>query len=479
MELIEFITSLKWQDVVDILLNSYLLFRLYVLFRGSRFVRAVPVVGMLWLLKEGAMAMGLVVTSWAIQGIMAAAALILIIVFRDEIATVFQAKNLKSFLWGFPSHRVHSPIENIVESVYELGRKKTGALLVFPRKKKIGNLIQGGLAWNGSISKEMLLSIFFDGNPVHDGAAVIRGDQVTDVGVILPLSKRDDLPSKYGTRHRAAIGLSEASDALVVVVSEESGNVTAVKNDDIIDVKNNVELEAILKDHTGTGTDQESNRVKETTEFGLAGFACFLLITILWFGLSRGKETITTITVPVEYTDIGQNFEIIEVSANNVSLHLSGSKTLIKSLRTEQIKVLLELSNASSGNNSYTITNEDVVLPPGVSLKKVEPVKVDVLMDKTINKKLPVQPDWTGKMPEGLILENAVIVPEFIEVTGGKNILDNITTLYTEKIQLDSIRKTGTISVGVALSPASLKFAEGAKKTVLMRCKVKSRSIKG
>ena len=122
--------GLRWQDLFDILFNSYVLFRLYVMFRGTNVIRVLIVISLLWFAKQLSLAMGLIITSWVLQGIITVAALVIIIVFRNEISTILQTKSLKSFFWGFPQYQFQTPISIIVESVYELARKKIGALIV-------------------------------------------------------------------------------------------------------------------------------------------------------------------------------------------------------------------------------------------------------------------------------------------------------------------------------------------------------------
>ena len=100
--LISFLSTIRWQDIVDVVLNSYILFRLYVLFRGTNVIRVIAGIALLWIFQRLAAGMGLIVTSWAMQGIIAGAALIIIIVFRNEIRNVLQAKNIRAILWGFP-----------------------------------------------------------------------------------------------------------------------------------------------------------------------------------------------------------------------------------------------------------------------------------------------------------------------------------------------------------------------------------------
>ena len=237
--LLHFLSTIRWQDIVDITLNSYIVFRLYVLFRGTNVFRVLVGMAFLWFFQRIAVSMGLIVTSWAVQGITAVAALIIIVVFRNEIRSVLQAKNLKAILWGFSDKPFHTPIEIIAESINALSRRRIGALMVFPAKDDLEELIQKGIRWNGLVSKEMITSIFWPDNPVHDGAVIIQGDRITEVGVILPLSHSNDLPPIYGTRHRAALGLAETTDALIVVVSEETGKVVVAEDSKIIDINGN------------------------------------------------------------------------------------------------------------------------------------------------------------------------------------------------------------------------------------------------
>ena len=211
-----FFSSIRWQDVLDITLNGYILFRLYVLFRGTNAFRVLMGIALLWFLQRISSSLELVVTSWLVQGILAVATLIIIVVFRNEIRAVLQARNIRSIFWGLPRASMQTPVQIIVESAFELAGRRTGALIVLPGNEDLSESVHSGIRWRGVVSKEMIVSIFWPDNPVHDGAIVIQGDEVTEVGVILPLSHRQDLPSFYGTRHRAAAGLAETTDALAV-----------------------------------------------------------------------------------------------------------------------------------------------------------------------------------------------------------------------------------------------------------------------
>jgi uncharacterized protein (TIGR00159 family) len=466
--------SFRWQDIFDILLNSYILFRLYVLFRGTNIIRMLMAIGLLWILERMARRMGLIVTSWAIQGIIAAAALIVIIVFRNDIAGVFQARSFKSFFWGITRRQNQTPTEIIADSVFELARHKLGALIVLPVKKGIEEVVHGGVQWQGKLSREMLTSIFWHGTPVHDGAAIIQGNQIVKVAAILPLSINDTLPSYFGTRHRAAVGLTELTDALVIVVSEERGEVTVFKDKSIIPVKDNIALNRVLRQYVGAVPLKNGAR-RELLELSLAGLICLAGVTTIWSSFARGVETFRTLDVPVEFVNRDPKMEIISASDSSVKLQISGSGSLIRSISPDQVKVKINLANAEAGKNQVTIARDGIVLPPGIELKQLEPQKLEVNLDVPVQKNLPVQPDWTGKLPHGLLLQEARTIPETVKVRGGNQTLQNIRTIYTEKIPLENITADGKVTVDLVLQPSSLKLADESPKKVEVTFKVSRR----
>ncbi|MEA3547283.1 MAG: diadenylate cyclase CdaA [Thermodesulfobacteriota bacterium] len=472
------LASVRWQDIIDILVVSYFLFRLYVLFRGTYVLRVITGIGFLWVFQRIAAYLGLIITTWAMQGIIAFLAIIIIIVFRNEIKNVLQAKDVGAILWGV-SHKTFLASEEIVSSsVYALAQKKIGALLVLPAKDDLHEVVRGGISWQGVISKEMILSIFWPDNPVHDGAAIIRGGKISEVGAILPLSCSSDIPSSYGTRHRAALGLSEKTDALIIIVSEETGHVLVARNGKIKKINDNLELQKILQEHSGISIDDQGVRQGEFFKLGLAAAVLLIFVTGIWYSFSRGLETLVALEVPIVYQNRDPGMELMGSSLNTVNVHLSGAGALIRSIKPEQVTVRVSLDKAVIGLNSFTITQDNISLPPGVILKKVEPQLVDVSLDIPIKKKLPIQIDWIGKLADHLILESASVDPKRVSVIGGSKILEHINTIYTEKVYLENIDKSGRRSVNLILNPASLKASRSSNSQLTITYVVKSRGKK-
>lgn len=449
-------SGFRWQDGLDILLNAYILFRLYVLFRGTNVFRGLLGISLLWLAGQVAQTLGLIVTNWAMQGVIAVAALIIIIIFRNEISGVLQTRDFKSFFWGIPQYQKNTPLQILVDSVYELAEKKIGALIVLPLKRGLDSVVQGGIPVNGQLSKEILVSIFWPDNPVHDGAVIIQGDRIVKAGVILPLSRRDDLPPFFGTRHRAGLGVSEHTDAVVIVVSEERGKVTVFKENEIHRIDSREELTRLIS--PDAGKDSATTRFRnQTLELITAGLIILFGVTGIWASFSKGIETLAEYVIPVEFINPDQKMEIISASASNVKLQLSGARPLINSVNPEQIKIKLNLSDALVGINTLDITNDNILLPPGISLKKIEPAELDITLDTLIKKEVFIQPHWVGRLNDGLIMTKAVSVPETITVKGGGLALQNLSTLFTQKIALNKITQSGSLTTTLVLESPTLE----------------------
>jgi diadenylate cyclase len=453
-----FVQTVRWQDLLDIALNSYILFRLYVLFRGTSAFRVLVGIAIFWISQKLALSLGLVVTSWVIQGITLVAAVIIVVIFRNEIRSVLQAKNLKSLLWGFPRSAEGAPAEAVADALFELAESRIGALLIVPGKEDLSEAVHSGIPWRGLISKEMIMAIFWPDNPVHDGAAMVRGRHIDEVGTILPLSHRDDLPSSYGTRHRAALGLAEKTDALILVVSEERGSVSAAKNAQIQAVKSKEDLLEILAKHTGAATSGSRTR-KDKFELSLAALLSVFLITAVWSTFTRGVDRLITMDVPVEYLNRPPEMEILNTSVNSVHVDIGGSGALLSRIQPEQVSVKLDLKKGVPGENQFTITPESVSLPPGVLLKGIKPSVVEVSLDRIAKKELPVQVDWVGKLQDPLLIAQVKIDPPRVEVSGASRVLSGISVIYTEKIIVDHITRSGSLSAKLAPNPASLKVS--------------------
>lgn len=220
-------SALRWQTVVDL---AVLATAIYLVLRWSREARALRVtLGILALETVAMLAghFGLPITKWIFHVASVGAALILMVLFQPELRHALSRLDF-SLLRPREAGVLLETVEAISAAVFSLAAARRGALIVLARRDQVDELVQHGVHLGGRVSSEILEAIFRRVSPVHDGAAVIEGDQITRVSAILPLSERQDLPRDWGTRHRAAMGLAERCDAVVIVASEQRGEVTLI-----------------------------------------------------------------------------------------------------------------------------------------------------------------------------------------------------------------------------------------------------------
>jgi uncharacterized protein (TIGR00159 family) len=220
---------LQWQDAVDLLVLTVALYATLSWARENRAARMAVGVVCLHLAAVGTSKLGLAITGWVLHAASLLALLVLLVLFQPEVR--HSLVHLDRFLMnrGRPQ-RLHASVPAVVsEAAFAMAGKRVGALITITNTGSLSEEVaHGGTAVGARVSRELLEAIFLRDSQLHDGAAVIEGDRITRAGVLLPVTTRRDIPSHFGTRHRAAVGLADCCDALVVVVSEELGEVRLI-----------------------------------------------------------------------------------------------------------------------------------------------------------------------------------------------------------------------------------------------------------
>ena len=228
--LLHHINKMHWSDYLDILIVAYLIYRLLPLIRTPntmRIARAVVVVVIVaWL----AGVMKLYTISWLLSQILAVGILAVVILFQPELRRMLDhigSVQLRSLLGGNkPVQELDTVVNQTVMACEVMSRERIGALIVFARDQRLEEYFKTGTRIDGVVSEQLIRNIFFPKAALHDGAMIIRDGRVAAAGCVLPLSDSNRLSADLGTRHRAGVGMSEASDAVVVIVSEETGTIS-------------------------------------------------------------------------------------------------------------------------------------------------------------------------------------------------------------------------------------------------------------
>ena len=254
VSLFELFRILRWQDLVDILIVAYVLYRILLMIRGTKTVQMM--LG-LFVIAGGyylAQRFELYIISWAIQNLLAYLVFAILIIFHPELRRILTQVGQNTFFRYFYGVEKSQVIDEIVRSTEWLSSRRVGSLMVIERNIGLKNYVDSGVNIDGEASKELLSSIFISGAPLHDGAAIIKGNRIVAAACFLPLTLSSNVSKELGTRHRAAIGITEETDAVVVITSEETGSVSIAVGGEITRHLTSPELKQALKSFLGSGT---------------------------------------------------------------------------------------------------------------------------------------------------------------------------------------------------------------------------------
>jgi diadenylate cyclase len=251
-------------DAFDILIVSFLLYRVFILMRGTRAAHMFFGLIVLFILSVTAQWFNLIAINWLISSLRTVWVIAFVIIFQPELRRALANMGHNRFLGRFVSVSETGVIPEVVRAAQQMAEKKIGALIVLEKDQGLKNYIETGTNIDAKVSAELLGTIFTYPSPLHDGAVIIQNDRVVAAGCILPLTQDQRVSQALGTRHRAALGLSEESDAIIIVVSEETGTMAYAETGKLhrkIDVKT---LRGDLLKSFGMGSEEKKEPAPAT-----------------------------------------------------------------------------------------------------------------------------------------------------------------------------------------------------------------------
>ena len=230
-----FFQVLKLTDIIDIFLVAIIVYQLLKMIKETRAVQLVKGIAILFIILQVSTWAHLTTLNYLLRNAMQVGMFAIVVIFQPELRSLLEkmGRSKVGKLMDIASgadHDMGYTVSEIARAAANMSETKTGALIVIERETKLGDVIRTGTLINADVSSALLENIFVPNTPLHDGAVIIRGDRIHTAGCFLPLTSNSNLSRELGTRHRAALGISEASDALVIVVSEESGKISIALN---------------------------------------------------------------------------------------------------------------------------------------------------------------------------------------------------------------------------------------------------------
>ncbi len=233
---IDIIMRLSIYDLVDILIVGYIFYKIFMFIKDTRAEQVFKGIVVLLLATQVSSVFKLHTLHWILLNALNVGVIAVCIIFQPELRAGFEHLGRANFnILGksgenLESQKLEKSIDEIVETLYSLSRQKIGALIILERETKISDIIGTGTIIDGDVSRQLLINIFIPNTPLHDGAVVIGDSKVKAAACFLPLSQSKDLTKDLGTRHRAGVGISEVSDCITLIVSEETGEVSIAKS---------------------------------------------------------------------------------------------------------------------------------------------------------------------------------------------------------------------------------------------------------
>lgn len=368
-----------WATLIDIGIMTFIVYQVYTRFRGTQALRVLGGVVILGLGGLIAQKAGLFLTSWLLGGISAAAVIFFVVIFQGEIRQMLERVNPRlpvSLLRSLPP----AALSVIAEAAFALAARRCGALFVLERQDVLEPLLRSpGAKIDAQLSQELLETLFIPTSLLHDGAVYIREGRVYRAGCVLPLSGTPTLASFYGTRHRAALGITEQSDALAIVVSEERGTVSVAESGTLEVVHSPAALRVWLADRLRTPSEQKKKHrfsAELVTRNWQPKLASLALVVLLWLVLVGRQDTEIGLSIPVVYTNVPSALMVQEQKIQEVYVRVRGSQEMLNFLDPSRLRVMIDLRDAKAGLQRYPITAKDINLPLGLQLVLVEPEEI-------------------------------------------------------------------------------------------------------
>lgn len=236
----------RWQDILDILIVSFIIHRIILLIRGTRAVQMLVgalVIALLYFLST---ALDLLALQLLLRSLLSSILLIAVIIFQEDIRRALTEMGRTPFFRS--SNIAADDIAQLISAAVSLSRRRIGALIIIERETGLQEYMETGFIIDSRLVQELLVAIFLTKSPLHDGAVVIKQGRIHSAACVLPLSKNPSIDKRYGMRHRAALGLSEMTDAVILTVSEETQEISVVHGGTITPMRDEEKLETVLKD---------------------------------------------------------------------------------------------------------------------------------------------------------------------------------------------------------------------------------------
>jgi diadenylate cyclase len=474
------IKSIRIQDFLDVTIIALMIFAILTWFktRASRFVLiGITLLGGVYL---AARFFQLYLTTIVLQSFFAILLFVLVVIFQEDLRGFFERLALLGNIGKkFPSlSGLKGTAEIISQTAANLAKKRVGALIVVQGNDPLERHINGGTNLDGIVSESLLESLFDPHSIGHDGAVIIDGDRVTKFGCHLPLSVKTSKYENIGLRHTAALGLSERSDAICIVVSEEKGTISLAYLENLKVIPSAAVLHETLEQFYIRNTPSKKshpafNWLKENTRGKIIALGMAFL---LWIAFGYQRDIVRRdFIIPIEYKNVPLNWQIDEPQITETRVILQGAQQAFRLLDERSLKLSLDLSAVMDKKREFNLTADMINAPSSIAIADIVPSKIHVYASKSIPWTFPVNINTQNSLSGNLSLQKISITPSKVRVLISAQAKPEEIKIETEPIDLQKIFFTTTLNAKIIL-PAGVSFPDGKSTTASVLIKVKNKA---
>jgi diadenylate cyclase len=374
------------RDFLDVIIVAFFIYVVLIFIKQTRSYFIFNTFVLLFIITFLSRTFDLALSRKLFEPLVAFFAIIFVVVFQREIRRFFKWFVISRDRLSKKAAIITNTkiTDAIVESVGIMSKKRVGALIVLAGEYPLDGLADSGFSLGGEISTPLILSLFDTRTPGHDGAVLIENKKIKSFGMYLPLSDEFRGSLNVGSRHRAAVGLSERTDAMVIVVSEERGTVSVAQNGSLRTVPDRESLESIVREFI-------KENPQETHSFWyyilvknfLIKILSIIIALALWILLVfQGNISNRELSVPIEFSHIPPSVIVERVIPADVDVTVSGNTRDVSDLTLNDVHIVIDLAGATEGTTQFDITKDKVILPSYISVTNISPNRVLIGLHK-------------------------------------------------------------------------------------------------
>lgn len=377
-------------DVIDILFVAVLLYTTIVWAQRTRAAFVVRGMFILAAVYIVARQLELQLTAWIFQGFFAIFLIIIVVIFQEELRQIFERIAIWSLTSKPPPPLRPGAVDIVVRTLADFAKDKVGALIVVRGNDPLERHIMGGIELDGKMSGPLLRSIFDPHSPGHDGALIVEQGKITRFAAHLPLSEDFQQLSGVGTRHGAALGLAELTDALCIAVSEERGKISVARDGKLREVGNLQELGARLQDFlqekypSGKGKKISMQLLRENW---VAKLVSLSLAIGFWYVFVPGSKTVeVTYEIPIRVENLSPELQLEQIQPSQINATFVGPRRAFYLFDPKKLKVTVDVTLAEVGRRTFRISEQNVRYPKELTLQDLNPSTLRISVKKAPRK---------------------------------------------------------------------------------------------